>query len=83
MELNNLLSFVQQIFAMTQLTLNIPDNKISFFLQLLNEFNYITVQDLNAPIQEVHKELVRAIKTKPADFIEADSFFKILENKIL
>ncbi|MFH6992541.1 hypothetical protein [Flavobacterium sp. FlaQc-48] len=28
---------------MTQITLNIPDNELSFFMQLIEKFNYETV----------------------------------------
>jgi hypothetical protein len=69
---------------MTQVTLNIPDNKISFFMQLLKEFTYVKVQEVEPPILEEHKQLVRDIKakTKPEMFLEADAMFQNLDEKI-
>jgi hypothetical protein len=69
---------------MTQVTLNIPDDKITFFMQLLKEFTYVKVQEVELPILEEHKQLVRDIKakTKSELFLEADTMFQNLDEKI-
>jgi hypothetical protein len=70
---------------MTQLTLNIPDNKISFFMQLLKEFNYIKVEPIQPTILETHKKTVLDIKSKikSNDWIDGDTLLDELDNLYL
>jgi hypothetical protein len=70
---------------MTHITLKIPDNKTSFFLQLIKEFNYVDIEKVDSTISEEHKNMVREIKlhTKIEDFIDADSFMNNLKKEII
>ncbi len=70
---------------MTQIILNIPDNKLSFFMQLIKEFNYIKIEEPDNSIADEHKQLVRTIKknTKPEQYIEATKLFKDLDKELL
>ena len=70
---------------MTHITLKIPDNKTSFFLQLIKEFNYVDIEEVDSTISEEHKKMVREIKlhTKIEDFIDADSFMNNLKKELI
>jgi hypothetical protein len=70
---------------MTHITLKIPDNKTSFFLQLIKEFNYVDIEEIDSSISEEHKNMVREIKlhTKIEDFIDADTFMNNLEKELI
>lgn len=69
---------------MTHITLNLPDNKLSFFLQLVKEFEYVAIEEIDSPISEDHKNLVREIKknTKLNDFVDAKTFMKTLKSEM-
>jgi hypothetical protein len=77
--------FYNNFFIMTQLTLNIPDNKMSFFMQLIKEFNYIKIKEVEPIILDEHKKIVRDIKakTKKENFIDSESLFEKLDKVIL
>ena len=70
---------------MTHITLKIPDNKTSFILQLIKEFNYVDIKEVHSTISEEHKNIVREIKlhTKIEDFIDADTFMNNLEKELV
>jgi hypothetical protein len=55
---------------MTQITLNIPDNELSFFMKLIEKFNYKTVIN-QFSITEEMKNLLdeRRATSKTDDFI--------------
>jgi len=55
---------------MTQITLNIPDNELSFFMKLIEKFNYETVINEFSVTQEM-KDLLdeRRSASKKDDFI--------------
>ena len=44
---------------MKHITLHIPDNKYSFFRELLKRFDYIKVDEVGIAIPEDHKNTVR------------------------
>ena len=70
---------------MTHIAIKIPDNKTSFFLQLIKEFNYVDIKEVHSTISEEHKNIVREIKlhTKIEDFIDADTFMNNLEKELI
>ncbi|MCD9575764.1 hypothetical protein [Flavobacterium soyae] len=55
---------------MTQITLNIPDNELSFFMQLIEKFNYETVIN-EFSVSEEMKNLLddRRSTSKEDDFL--------------
>ena len=55
---------------MTQIILNIPDNELSFFMKLIEKFNYETVIN-EFPLTEEMKNLLdeRRLTSKTDDFI--------------
>jgi hypothetical protein len=55
---------------MTQITLNIPDNELSFFMQLIEKFNYETVIN-EFSVSEEMKNLLdeRRLTSKEDDFL--------------
>ncbi|MFI0491303.1 hypothetical protein [Flavobacterium sp.] len=55
---------------MTQITLNIPDNELTFFMKLIEKFNYETVVNEFSITQEM-KDLLdeRRATSKTEDFI--------------
>ena len=55
---------------MTQITLNIPDNELSFFMKLIEKFNYETVIN-DFTVSEEMKNLLdeRRATSKTDDFI--------------
>ena len=57
---------------MKQVTLNIPEHQLEFFLQLVNKLGFEMTENLDIP--EEHKKIVRErIKTaNPADLIPWD-----------
>jgi len=53
---------------MKQVTLEIPDNKYTFIMELLKSFNYLKIEDSDTSIPEDHKNNVRQrIKASKAD----------------
>jgi hypothetical protein len=55
---------------MTQITLNIPDNELSFFMKLIEKFNYETVVNEFSVTEEVKNLLdERRSTSKAEDFI--------------
>ena len=55
---------------MTQITLNIPDNELSFFMKLIEKFNYESVIDEFHFSEEIKNLLdERRTTSKPEDFI--------------
>ncbi|PIF33655.1 hypothetical protein CLU81_4276 [Flavobacterium sp. 9] len=55
---------------MTQITLNIPDNELSFFMQLIEKFNYETVINEFSVTEEMKNLLdERRSTSKVDDFI--------------
>ncbi len=55
---------------MTQITLNIPDNELSFFMQLIEKFNYETVINEFSVTEEMKNLLdERRATSKADDFI--------------
>lgn len=67
---------------MTQITLNIPDNKLEFFLEVFQQFG-LEVSDDAIVVPEWHKEEVRRrIKeTNPEDYIPWEEARKQLKFK--
>jgi len=55
---------------MTQITLNIPDNELSFFMQLIEKFNYETVINEFSVTEEM-KQLLdeRRLTSEVDDFL--------------
>ncbi len=55
---------------MTQITLNIPDNELSFFMKLIEKFNYETVINEFSLTEEMKNMLdERRATSKANDFI--------------
>jgi len=55
---------------MTQITLNIPDNELSFFMQLIEKFNYETVINEFSVTEEMKNLLdERRSTSKVEDFL--------------
>jgi hypothetical protein len=55
---------------MTQITLNIPDNELSFFMQLIEKFNYETVINEFSVTEEMKGLLDhRRATSKTEDFL--------------
>jgi hypothetical protein len=55
---------------MTQITLNIPDNELTFFMKLIEKFNYETVINEFSITQEMKNLLdERRATSKTEDFI--------------
>ncbi len=55
---------------MTQITLNIPDNELSFFMKLIEKFNYETVVNEFSVTDEMKNLLdERRLTSKTDDFI--------------
>jgi len=55
---------------MTQITLNIPDDELSFFMKLIEKFNYETVDNELSVTEEMKNLLeVRRSTSKMDDFI--------------
>lgn len=52
---------------MTQITLNIPDNELSFFMQLIEKFNYETVINEFSVTEEMKNLLDERRATSKAD----------------
>ena len=44
---------------MKYITLRIPENKFSFFMELLKNFDYVKVEEKDIEIPEEHKNTVR------------------------
>ncbi len=64
---------------MTQITLNIPDHEVSFFMKLIEKFNYETVINELTVSQEMEKLLdERRATSKVDDFIPWDEAKKQL-----
>ena len=70
---------------MRQVTLNIPDRELEFFLQLIKKFNYKLLfnKEDGIVISEEDKELVRERRrtAKRSDFISWDDAKKTLKAK--
>ena len=69
------------MFHVMKITLDIPENKYQFFLELIKSLNFITVEDRELTIPEWQKKIVRdRIKnTKPEDYLsweEVEKQFK-------
>lgn len=52
---------------MTQITLNIPDNELSFFMQLIEKFNYETVINEFSVTEEMKNLLDERRSTSKSD----------------
>lgn len=54
---------------MKQITLNIPDNKYQFFIELVNNLGFDKPEEIHIP--EEHKAIVRAriLNSKPEELI--------------
>lgn len=52
---------------MTQITLNIPDNELSFFMQLIEKFNYETVINEFSVTEEMKNLLDKRRSTSKVD----------------
>lgn len=67
---------------MTQITLNIPDNELSFFMKLIEKFNYETVIN-DFTVTEEMKNLLdeRRATSKADDFIPWNNAKKQLRFK--
>jgi len=53
---------------MRHITLHIPENKYSFFIELLKNFDYVKVEENEMGIPEEHKNIVRQrMKASEAD----------------
>ena len=64
---------------MTQITLNIPDHEVSFFMKLIEKFNYETVVNEFSVSKEMEKLLdERRATSKVDDFIAWDEAKKQL-----
>jgi tetrahydromethanopterin S-methyltransferase subunit A len=70
---------------MAQFVLNIPEEKVPFFMQLVNEFNFIEIENHDYEIPEEVKNLVRErIKnSRKSDYIDADVMFQELDKLFL
>ncbi|MEF8846507.1 MAG: hypothetical protein V5A59_13605 [Bacteroidales bacterium] len=44
---------------MKQIILRVPDNKYSFFIELLNNFDFVTIEEEGIEIPEEQKDKVR------------------------
>ncbi|WP_264536902.1 hypothetical protein [Flavobacterium sp. N1736] len=70
---------------MTQITLNIPDNELSFFMQLIEKFNYETVINEFSVTEEMKNLLnERRSTSKVEDFLpwnEAKKQFRFKSGK--
>ena len=67
---------------MTQITLNIPDNELSFFMKLIEKFNYETVINEFSINQEMMNLLdERRATVKTDDFIPWNDAKKQLQFK--
>ncbi|MBW1656383.1 hypothetical protein [Flavobacterium quisquiliarum] len=67
---------------MTQITLNIPDNELSFFMQLIEKFNYETVINEFSVTEEMKNLLdERRSTSKVGDFVPWDEAKKQLRFK--
>ena len=67
---------------MTQITLNIPDNELSFFMQLIEKFNYETVINEFSVTEEMKNLLdERRATSKADDFIPWNDVKKQLRFK--
>lgn len=67
---------------MTQITLNIPDNELSFFMKLIEKFNYETVVNEFSVTQEMKNLLdERRATSKTDDFIPWNDVKKQLRFK--
>lgn len=67
---------------MTQITLNIPDNELSFFMQLIEKFNYETVINEFSVTEEMKNLLdERRSTSKVEDFLQWNEAKKQLRFK--
>jgi hypothetical protein len=67
---------------MTQVILNIPDNELSFFMKLVEKFNYETVINEFSVTEEMKNVLdERRLTSKTEDFIPWDEAKKQLRFK--
>jgi len=67
---------------MTQITLNIPDSELSFFMKLIEKFNYETVINEFSMTEEMKNLLdERRATSKSSDFIAWDEAKKQLRFK--
>jgi hypothetical protein len=67
---------------MTQITLNIPDSEVSFFMKLIEKFNYETVINEFSMTEEMKNLLdERRATSKASDFIPWDQAKKQLRFK--
>lgn len=67
---------------MTQITLNIPDSELSFFMKLIEKFNYETVINEFSLTEEMKNLLdERRATSSPDDFIPWDDAKKQLRFK--
>ena len=67
---------------MTQITLNIPDNELSFFIKLIEKFNYETVSNDFSMHQEI-KDLLdeRRATSNNEDYVSWDEVKKQIRFK--
>lgn len=69
------------IKIMKQVTLDIPDNKYQFFMELIQSLDFVQLDEIDIP--EEHKSLVRERirSAKPEDFISWEVARKKLVKK--
>ena len=68
---------------MTQITLNIPDNELSFFMKLIEKFNYeplINEFSINQEMKDLLDE--RRLSSSNEDYLEWEDFKKSITYKI-
>ena len=60
---------------MKQVTINVPEKKMEFFLELIDSLGFSRSDDEELVIPEAHKKIVRErMRTaKPGDYVEWDT----------
>ena len=70
---------------MTQITLNIPDNELSFFMKLIEKFNYeplINEFSINQEMKDLLDERRLSSSSSNEDYLEWEDFKKSITYKI-
>lgn len=71
---------------MTQITLNIEERKIEFFMELIENLDFVNVELEEAGVMEWHKKIVQerleAYKLNPDSAIEFDSAIDEIEKEL-
>jgi len=72
---------------MAQLTLNISDNQINFFLELIKKFDFVRVENKTAPLElteeqkSILDERLENYKNNPTSYIDLEDAKKNLRMK--